>query len=296
VSVSLPPLNPLRTFDVAARHSSFSGAANELSVTQAAVSRQIGLLEHVLNVRLFHREKAGVRLTSAGLRFHQEVAPAFALIASATARLTAEQKGEPLRLRVYTTFAAKWLIPRLQSFHAAYPHIQIKISNAVAPVDFEIEELDLAIQFGAGSWPGTESEKLFDDVLQPVCSPSLAAKLRKPDDLKRFQLLHSHYRRADWADWLTQIGRPELVAPGMTFPSSVLTYEAASKGVGVAMGQMTLLRDDVASGALVPLFDRPIERPLAHYAVWPKDRRQPRKVKEFLSWIRRELKTGPTHT
>ena len=198
MSVSLPPLNPLRTFDVAARHSSFSGAANELSVTQAAVSRQIGLLEHVLNVRLFHREKAGVRLTSAGLRFHQEVAPAFALIASATARLTAEQKGEPLRLRVYTTFAAKWLIPRLQSFHAAYPHIQIKISNAVAPVDFEIEELDLAIQFGAGSWPGTESEKLFDDVLQPVCSPSLAAKLRKPDDLKRFQLLHSHYRRADW--------------------------------------------------------------------------------------------------
>lgn len=291
MSAPLPPLNPLRVFDVAARHANFTRAAEEMNVTQAAVSRQISLLEHFLGARLFQRERAGVQLTPAGARFHQEIAPAFALIASAAARLMAGEKAEPLKLRVYTTFAAKWLIPRLPSFRTAYPHIQIKISNAVAPVDFEHEQLDLAIQFGNGRWAGTESEVLFGDTLQPVCSPVLArkAKLRGLDDLKRIQLLHSHYRRSDWPDWLAAVGRPDLMQSGMTFPSSVLTYEAAAKGVGVAMGQLVLLDDDLSTGALVSLFDRPVSRDFAHYAVWPKGRRQPRKVRDFLLWLRREL-------
>ncbi len=291
-SQMLPPLNPLHVFEVTARLQSFTRAAEDLRVSQPAVSRQIQTLENFFGFRLFERDKLGIRLTPEGEELQRQISPAFRVIETVTQRLVASGKSEPLRLRVYTTFAAKWLIERLPSFYAAYPGIRLSISNAVAPVDFEKEKVDLAIQFGGGKWPGVESELLFRDLLQPVCSPTLRRKanLHSIDDLKRVPMLHSHYRRTDWADWLMACNRLDLLNDtGISFPSSVLTYQAATEGVGVAIGQLHLLRNELRDGSLVTLFEQPLERPLAHYAVWPKNRPLPKKARSFLAWLRSRM-------
>lgn len=286
---AIPPLNPLHVFEVVARLNSFTKAAESLRVTQPAVSRQIRTLENFLGLRLFERDHHGIRLTAEGEELQRQIAPAFRIIETAAQRMAARDKSEPLKLRVYTTFAAKWLIERLPSFYAAYPKIQLSISNAVALVDFERDPVDLAIQFGNGRWPGIESELLFRDLLQPVCSPALRRKagLQTIDDLGKVPMLHSRYRRTDWTDWLMAFDRIDLLGDnGISFPSSVLTYQAATEGVGVAMGQLHLLRNELRAGALVTLFDKPFERALAHYVVWPKNRPLPRKARSFLTWLR----------
>ncbi|MDB5654874.1 MAG: hypothetical protein JWQ94_2487 [Tardiphaga sp.] len=288
----LPPLNPLHVFDVAARLLSFTRAATELRVTQPAISRQINTLEGFLGVRLFERDKHGLRLTSEGEQFQRQIAPAFQIIANATTSLMSTGKAEPLKIRVYTTFAAKWLIQRLPSFYVAYPQIRLNISNVVAPIDFEKDKVDLAIQFGTGHWPNVDCELLFKDLIQPVCSPKLLAahRLVELDDLKKVQLLHSHYRRADWPDWLMAVNRPDLLTDvGVSFPSSVLTYHAAAEGVGVAMGQLHLLRNEIRDGTLIPLFDAPFERPLAHYVAWPKHRSLGKKSRSFVHWLKAQV-------
>jgi LysR family glycine cleavage system transcriptional activator len=288
----IPPLNPLHVFDVAARHLSFTRAAAELRVTQPAISRQINTLEGFLGVRLFERDKHGLRLTSEGEEFQRQVAPAFRIIANATASLTATGKAEPLKIRVYTTFAAKWLIPRLPSFYVTYPQIKLNISNVVAPIDFEKDKVDLAVQFGDGNWHGVETELLFKDLIQPVCSPKLLKRTRliELDDLRKVQQLHSHYRRADWPDWLMAVKRPDLLTDvGISFPSSVLTFQAAVESVGVAVGQLFLLRNEIQDGTLVPLFNAPFERPMAHYVAWPKNRPLGRKARSFIHWLKTEV-------
>jgi len=286
---AMPPLNPLHVFEVAARLLSFTRAAEELRVSQPAVSRQIQTLEDYFGFRLFERDRTGLRMTPQGEELQRQIGPAFRIIEQAAERLIATGKFEPLRLRVYTTFAAKWLIERLPSFYAAYPGVKLDISNAVAPVDFERDKVDLAIQFGDGKWKGVECELLFRDRLQPVCSPALrkAAGLRTVADLRKVPILHSHYRRTDWTDWLMANDQLDLLTEtGITFPSSVLTYQAATEGVGVAIGQLHLLRSELRNGALVALFDRPLERPLAHYVVWSKTRPLPKKARSFLTWLR----------
>jgi LysR family glycine cleavage system transcriptional activator len=261
-------------------------------VTQPAVSRQIRALEEYLGVRLFERDKSGVLLTPIGEQFHGQISPAFQIISNAALDLTETRRVEPLKIRTYTTFASKWLIQRLPSFHVTYPNIKLNISNVVAPVDFEKDRVDVAIQFGDGNWPGVEAERLFPDVIQPVCSPSLLTKnkLLQPDELKNVQMLHSHYRRSDWHDWLTAVRRPDLISEsGISFSSSILTYQAAVDGVGVAIGQINLLKNELKSGTLVPLFDAPFERKLAHYVVWPTNRPVSRKLRSFLSWLRKHI-------
>ncbi|MBC7580760.1 LysR substrate-binding domain-containing protein [Tardiphaga sp.] len=288
----LPPLNPLHVFDVAARQLSFTRAAAELRVTQPAISRQINALESFLGVRLFERDRQGLRLTSEGEQFQRQIAPAFQIIANATSSLMSTGKAEPLKIRVYTTFAAKWLIQRLPSFYVAYPHIKLNISNVVAPIDFEKDKVDLAIQFGAGKWPNVECELLFRDLIQPVCSPKLlkSNRLVELDDLRKVQLLHSHYRRADWPDWLMAVNRPDLLTDvGVSFPSSVLTYHAAMEGVGVAMGQLHLLRNELHDGSLVPLFNAPFQRSMAHYVAWPKHRALGKKSRSFIHWLKAQV-------
>jgi LysR family glycine cleavage system transcriptional activator len=287
---AMPPLNPLHVFEITARLGSFTKAAQKLRVTQPAVSRQVQTLENYLGVRLFERDKQGIRLTAVGEQFHRQISPAFQIIASASANLTATRKIEPLNVRTYTTFASKWLIHRLPSFYVTYPNIKLNISNVVAPVDFEKDNVDLAIQFGDGQWRGAESELLFKDLIQPVCSPKLLAKARlvELDDLKKVPMLHSHYRRTDWHDWLAAVHRTDLLSEdGISFSTSILTYQAAVEGVGVAMGQIHLLQNELRDGTLVPLFNAPFERRLAHYVVWPKNRPLNRKGRSFLSWLRK---------
>jgi LysR family glycine cleavage system transcriptional activator len=287
----LPPLNPLRVFEVAARLESFTAAADELGVTQSAVSRQIATLEGALGAKLFSRQRHGVLLTKEGRAYRDGISPAFAMISAASAALT-HPRAEQLRLRIYTTFAAKWLIKRLPKFQKAHPEINVQLSASAAKINFARDNIDLAIQFGRGEWRNLEKKLLISDVIQPVCSPRLLRahpELRTVDGLRNQQLLHSHYRMQDWDDWLKSAGRPDLLSEGTIFPSSMLAYEAAAEGLGVAIGQLFLLKDDIAAGTLVPLFDRPLARDFGYYALWQKSAARGRSINAFLKWLTQNL-------
>ncbi len=288
---AIPPLNPLRVFEVAARLESFTEAAAELGVTQSAVSRQIATLEAALDAQLFVRERHGVRLTKEGRTYRDAIAPAFTMIRAASAALR-NRRAEPLRLRIYTTFAAKWLIKRLPKFQELHPKISVKLDASVENVNFARDDIDLAIQFGRGDWRGVEKQLLIRDVIQPVCSPKFLQKhpeLRSINGLRGQHLLHSHYRRKDWTDWLASVNRSDLLTEGTLYPNSMLAYEAAIEGIGISMGQTLLLKDDIAAGTLVPLFDRPLTRPLAYFAIWRKSAVQNRKVTSFMRWLTLEI-------
>ncbi len=215
----IPPLNPLRVFEVVARLGSFTKAAEELHVSQSAVSRQVSLIEDYLDVKLFNREQRGISLTEAGRLYHQKIGPAFASIAAATQDLLMTSRGGPIKVRAYTTFAAKWLMRRLPAFQSANPEIDVRLSTDVTPADFSTDDIDLAIQFGDGSWPDAHCDHLFDDYITPVCSPALlsrpGASLETLDDLKHHRLLHSHYRKGDWSYWLNAVNRPDLIDPAI---------------------------------------------------------------------------------
>lgn len=295
MSRTVPPLNPLRVFECAARHGSFTKAADELFVSQSAVSRQIAALEDYLGVKLFVREQGGVRLTSEGNRYQREVGPAFSSIASATERLRRASVSSPLKLRVYATFAAKWLIRRLNDFHEKNPDIHVRISTSVAPVSFAKDDVDGAIQFGDGNWVDGDAEFLFGDQIEPVCSPSLldtGPAMQIPEDVFKHRLLHSRYRRIDWQDWLSSVGLalPDERDP-MVFPSSLLTYQAAVDGMGIAIGQVRMLQTEFKSGLLTRPFQRPLERDLAYYFVLPKGQEPSPKLRVFRDWLRREIET-----
>ncbi len=229
-------------------------------MTQPAVSRQIRTLENFLGVQLFERDKHGVRLTPMGEQFHRQVAPAFQIISSAATSLTQTRKVEPLKIRTYTTFASKWLIHRLPSFYVAYPNIKLNISNVVAPVNFEKDRVDLAIQFGNGQWPGVGSELLFKDLIQPVCSPKLLSRFRLVE-LEKCRCFIRTIGEAIGTTGSPLSHRTDLLSDSeISFSTSILTYQAAMEGVGVAVGQIHLLRNELNDGTLVPLFNAPFER------------------------------------
>lgn len=299
----LPPLNPLRVFETVARTENLTGAAQELHVTQSAVSRQIAALESYLGVELLRRERHGVSLTRAGRAYAQQVGPAFAAIAAATEDLLKETRQNALRLRTYTTFAAKWLIPRLPDFHARHPDIEVRLSTAVPDVDFDRDPVDLAIQFGDGQWPNVHAEWLFDDLIEPVCSPAFVAEHAPdrghPESLLRQTLLEAHYRRRDWDDWLAATGLQAMAAdsPRMSFASSVLALQAAVSGLGIVISQPRLLQAEFEAGQLVRPFAgtrwQPLRRDMAYYLLRPRAQRETRKTRAFRDWLLQAVREAP---
>ena len=286
----IPPLNPLRVFEVVSRTLNLTAAARELHVTQSAVSRQVGALESYLGLELFRRERHGVVLTRDGQTYSEAILPAFDAIAVATERLTKAAGQGSLRVRTYTTFAAKWLIPRLPAFKQAHPGIDVRIVTAVPDVDFDRDGVDLAIQFGAGQWPRAQADLLFSDEIEPVCTPAYLKQhggIRQREKLLAGPLLVSQFRRGDWDDWLGAQGLADRAAGGdrMFFSSSVLTWQAALDGLGMAIGQRALLTQELQSGQLVRPFARPLQRQSGHYLVRPAAQRASRKVSAFRDWI-----------
>jgi LysR family glycine cleavage system transcriptional activator len=295
VSRQLPPLNPLRMFEASGRHVSFTRAAEELGVTQAAVSRQVAVLEGFLKVKLFARHHSELQLTDTGRRYLAAVSQALATIEESTANVRRVDAKPVLRLRSYPTFARHWLIPRLSRFSAKHPDIEVRLSTAVALADFEHENLDLCVQFGEGTWEGLTAWKLMPDAIAPVCSRALLdgpKPLRQVQDLERHTLLHSRYRRSDWADWLAFAGGKIDPSHGPVFDSSTLTYQAAMGDIGVAIGQICLLERELASGDLVLPFDKILRRSLGYYLVHPKRAGGSRKVIAFREWIIGEAKAA----
>ncbi|TDF62142.1 transcriptional regulator GcvA [Cupriavidus sp. L7L] len=287
----IPPLNPLRVFEIVARTNNLTLAAQELHVSQSAVSRQIAVLEGYLGVELFKRERHGVTLTKHGETYASEVLPAFDSIAAATARLLRNSSQGALRVRTYTTFAAKWLLPRLPAFQEQHPSIEVRIDSAIPDVNFDRDSADVAIQFGDGGWPRVNSDLLFHDEIEPVCTPEYLKTHRGPrgklDALLKHRLLVSHYRRTDWDEWLEFAGMTELASGSerMSFGSSVLTWQAALDGMGIAIGQAPMLKAELDSGRLVRPFAMPWSRQKAYYLVRPQVQREPRKIAAFREWL-----------
>lgn len=272
---------------------SFTKAAETLCVTPSAVSRQIATLETFLDVRLFHRGREGNTLTDVGKEYYRCIAPAFETICSATEQVKQTQDHAPLNVRVPTTFAVRFLLPRLSDFKAQHPSILVRFSTGFVAVDFVREDVDVSIQVGSGDWSGTESKLLFANWVQPMCSPQLSkgSSIRNIDDLRRFRLLISKNRPSDWKDWANAVGRPDLPLDQMEiieFPNSMLAFQAAAEGVGIVIGQIPLL--DLGFGAQnwMPLFGKPV-RQGSYYAVWRAETGPSRKIRQFVSWLQGQL-------
>jgi LysR family glycine cleavage system transcriptional activator len=293
----LPPLNALRAFEAAARHLSITLAAAELSVTAGAVSRQIKVLEETLGLPLLKRGHRQIALTRQGADYYRAISRALESIRDATRKLGGSRRRQ-LRIRAYTTFAMRWLIPRLSGFHAAHPEIEVLLKASTEPVDFHKEDIDGAVRLGDGHWPGTHTYRLVANILAPVASPALlknGPKLKRPADLGRYPLLHSMARADDWGYWLEAAGAgPKVDArSGMSYESSAMAYEAAAEGQGIAMAQLFLVEKDLREGRLVMPFRQTFDMgDTTYYLLTPKHRNESPSMKTFRLWLLEQFEKG----
>lgn len=282
------PLNQLRVFSVAARHSTLTAAAQYLGVSQVAVSRQIKALEDFLDMKLFERGPRSVRLTEAGKLFGHEVAEAFDKLDDATHRLLSERSSDHINLRIYPTLAHHWLLPRLGAFVAQNPDCRFHFDTTVKPLDFRNTDLDLAIQLGHGNWSNARSRKLFDEVVDAVCSPDYGKRLSNAlasRTLADCDLLFAKYRRRVWEIWAEQARIRIDDTRSLDFDSSLLAYNAAERGYGLAIGQIGLLDNELASGKLICPFEKPVKTGAAFHVVWPTMKATPPHVRRFIDWL-----------
>ncbi len=249
------PLNGLRAFEASARHLSFTRAAIELCVTQAAVSQQVKGLEKRLGVALFQRLPRGLKITAEGEALLPTVTSSFDQMATTLDRIEAGQVRELLFLGVVGTFAVGWLLPRLQAFQKQHPFIDVRVSTNNNRVDMAAEGLDFAIRFGQGSWHGTDAFRLFEAPLSPLCTPKLAETLKTPADLMETTLLRS-YRADEWSNWFAAAGITPAaqVNAGIVFDTSLGMMEAALQGLGVALAPPSMFSRHLASGAIIQPF------------------------------------------
>jgi LysR family transcriptional regulator, glycine cleavage system transcriptional activator len=287
---TLPSLNGLRAFEAAARHLSFTRAASELNVTQTAISHQIRRLEAQLGLRLFLRRNRSLALTREAETYLPAVRAAFEDLRRATERLQRPGRERLLIVSTMASLAAKWLLPRLAQFQEAHPGIEVRISSSSHLVDFQREEVDLAIRYGRGHWPGLDARWLMAEDIFPVCSPALlkgAKPLKRPQDLAHHTLIHGSLSREDWQVWLTAAGLPRLLAgrPGLTFDLSLMAVQAAIDGLGVALGRSALVEADIEAGRLVVPFDVKLPAEAGYYVVAPEETADTPKIALFRDWL-----------
>lgn len=289
MTARLPSLNGLRAFEAAARHLSFTLAASELNVTQTAISHQIRRLEEELGIRLFIRQNRALALTPEARDYLPGVRAAFNDLRLATDRLLRKDDDKVLTVSTLASLAAKWLLPRLTDFQEQHPGIDVRITTSTSLVDFQRDNVDAAIRYGRGQWPGLRADWLMADELFPVCSPSLLRAdkpLRTPEDLKDHALLHTN-NTDDWRLWLTAAGLSTAISrqPGITFDMTFMTVQAAIDGMGVAMGRTSYVRDDIAKGRLVVPFKIALPADAGFYLVAPEGRREAPKLAAFRQWL-----------
>ncbi|HZU88761.1 MAG TPA: transcriptional regulator GcvA [Stellaceae bacterium] len=293
----LPPLAALRAFEAAARHMSFSKAAEELNVTPAAISHQIHALEADLGVKLFHRLNRQVVLTASAQVLLPGLSEAFAEIRASVRRLYAHNDAGTLTVTVSPSFAAKWLVLRLHRFQEQHPEIDVRISATDEVVDLTRGDHDLAIRYGSGRYPGLAVEPLLRNEVFPACSPQLLAAgppLRTPADLRLHALIHDRAIDRDplvptWPMWLKAAGvRDVPAASGLSFSASHLALDAAIAGHGVVLAYSTIAAADLAAGRLIRLFSLALPDLFAYYIVTAPGALERPKVKAFRDWLRRE--------
>lgn len=292
-------LNALRAFEASARHQSFAAAAAELNVTPAAVGQLVRTLEDWLGTPLFHRASSGrVRLvpTEAAERALPDLRAGFDRLTQALERLRQGSTRGVLTVTVSPAFAAKWLLPRLESFQSECPETDIRLDTSLKPVDFVAQRIDIGVRYGAGHWPGLQADKLFDEEVFPVCSPLLAQaprRIQKPADLLRETLIHDLSMGVDegfptWDAWLRRAGvaRASPTARGLKINNSAAVLQAAIDGQGVALARSVMAQDDVASGRLVRLFPAiRMVSPLSYYVVYRADCAGLPRTQRFRAWL-----------
>jgi LysR family glycine cleavage system transcriptional activator len=268
---------------------SFTRAADELFVTQAAVSHQVKALEEWLGVRLFRRQKRRIMLSDAGQAYLPEVREALDLLDHATRRLLARGSSGPLTVSCLASFAASWLVPRLGRFRQEHPDIDIMISANDLTVDFarDRDEVDIAIRYGTGNWPGLDVIPLMTEELFPVCSPDYlksAPPLDQPSDLRHHTLLHDDME-LNWAAWLKASGVTDIDTDrGPSFNLSNMLVDAAISGQGVALARSALVHSHLAAKRLITPFQVKLPAELAYYLVFPAGTGEEPKLKAFIDW------------
>jgi LysR family glycine cleavage system transcriptional activator len=291
----LPGLGALKSFEAAARLLSFTRAAEELGVTPAAVSYQMRSLENQLGIELFRRTSRVVELTEAGRTLLTGVGEALDGIAWTVARLRGTEGRPRLTATTSPSFAAKWLVPRLHRFLERHPDADVRVDVSDRLVDLSHEEVDLAVRFGNGRYPGLRVDRLFEETIFPVCSPKLLTgrrPLKQPRDLRHHTLIHVEWQAQwatwpDWRMWLLAAGLRDLDPQrGLHFTQTAIALQAAIDGQGIALSESTLVADDLASGRLVRPFEMSIRGPaeFAYYALTSPGETRPL-VKAFRDWI-----------
>src|SRR5437588_2156673 len=284
----LPPLNALKAFEAAARHESFTRAAEELCVTQGAVSHQVKALEIELGIKLFNRERQRLVITEAGRDYLAAVRDAFDRIALGTERLLQRQNAGVLTVSTSPDFAAKWLVHRLGHFVEAHPEIDLRVSATLHHVDFAREEVDMAVRHGDGNWPGLDTVRLSPEQLFAVCSPKLLTgrrRLTKPSDLLKYPLIHMD-GRADWAKWLQAAGLEDAaVIHGPVLNRASMVIDAAINGQGIALARTTLAAWDLINGRLVRPFPESLRLSKTYWIVCPKATANLAKIATFRDWL-----------
>ena len=295
---TLLPLNALRVFESAARHLSFSRAAEELAVTPGAVSQQIRQLEEIIRAPLFKRGARGLQLTDLGRSSAPLVAEGLDRLRDVSTLMREPPRRRQVSISVAPSFASKWLMPRMDDFHALHPEIEVWVSADMEPVAFDQGQVDLAIRYGPGHYPGHASERLLIESVLPVCAPSLMQSpnaILTPADLVHHVLLHDMSGdgdpgRPDWPMWLMARGvRHADARRGSRFNQSAMLIEAAVAGRGVALAKRTLAQADLAAGRLVaPFHDGGAVVGFAYHLVHPKDRPLSPSAKAFTDWLRKQ--------
>jgi LysR family glycine cleavage system transcriptional activator len=289
----LPPLTAVRAFEAAARHESFAKAAEELFISASAVSHQIKGLEQYLGTALFSRRKRKVQLTAIGEKYFTSVKQALNELEVATQRLVASPETDIVVLAVAPNFLVRWLMPRMQHFQELYPDVELQISTIVGLVDFTNQNVDMAVYFGHGDWHDVDAYFVSHVYLSPMCSPGLlrgGKPLQKPDDLRQHTLIHVSKRMYEWPEWLALAGLEyKGFRRDLKLSTAQLATAAAREGLGVALADSTLSRDELKSGQLVQPFDIQLDTHNSYYLVHQKDRPMTYGMQVFKDWVMEEM-------
>lgn len=278
-------LGPLRVLDAVNRAGGVARAAQSLHVTPGAVSHQIRALEAALDTRLCRKEGREAVLTPSGMQLASRVAELFDRVEEAVHEATSLGKTRRIRLKVIPSFAIKWLMPRLASFYAAHGDIDLEIATVARADDVGLGDADFVVRRGHGKWPGVHAQALFDDVLALACAPSLAAEIRRPQDVLEYKLLHSMIAPVSWDAWLAQAGLPSAGARLVPLANAALCLQAAVQGAGIALTQQAYMRDELARGMLVQPLDIALRSGEGYFLVSAPGTLDIRPCAEFAAWV-----------
>lgn len=295
----LAHLNALRAFEATARLGSYVRAAAELGVTPAAVGQHVRLLEEQFAGALFERQGKKLVLTDAARAVLPDVKDAFDRLAQAEDRLREARRAPLVTVTLPPSFAAKWLIPRIEGFRMAYPDVDLRLDTTDRLADLPRESIAVGIRYGAGRYPGLDATPLMAEEVFPVCSPSLITrvhKLREPDDLRHFKLIHdttmeSHASFPTWAAWLKAAGARKVDArPGLRINSSIMALQAAIEGQGVALGRSVIVAGDLREGRVIRPLRPSCPTGYSYYLVYPAGLPLSRSASAFCHWLKQEAK------